>query len=206
MVTKEELIAFEEDIAQCFNNKMIKAPIHLASGNEDQTTKIFQYIEKDDWVCGTWRSHFMCLLKGVPKELLKQKILEGKSIGLCFKEYKIICSAIVGGNLSIAIGLAWGEKLKGNGNKVWCFLGDMAAATGAFEEAQRYSVVNELPVTWIIEDNGVSVLTPTEVVWGKSPWGQKGMDYFEFPENKLIYYKYKNTKYPHAGAGIRVSF
>ena len=28
-MTKEQLIAFEDDIAECFNNAMIKAPVHL---------------------------------------------------------------------------------------------------------------------------------------------------------------------------------
>ena len=29
---------------------------------------------------------------------------------------------------------------------------------------------------------------------------------FELENEKLIYYKYENTKFPHAGAGLRVSF
>ena len=34
--TKEELIDFETDIAECFNNAQIKAPVHLYDGNEEQ--------------------------------------------------------------------------------------------------------------------------------------------------------------------------
>jgi len=217
-ITAQELIDFETDIANCFNNKMIRSPIHLYDGNEKQMIKIFEGVDQNDWVCCTWRSHYQCLLKGVPKDVLKERILAGKSIALCFKEYKIISSAIVGGIPSIAAGLAWGEKLSGNNNHVWCFVGDMSAATGNWDEAHRFSLVNDLPITWIIEDNEKSVLTPTQVIWGDYHPSIRFRPYKEWngdPEfgglmksvkNKVIYYRYDNKKYPHAGAGVRVQF
>ena len=36
MLTKKELVDFENDIADCFNSAMIKAPVHLYNGNEEQ--------------------------------------------------------------------------------------------------------------------------------------------------------------------------
>ena len=39
-----------------------------------------------------------------------KKILEGKSISLCFPEYNIYSSAIVGGVLPIAVGVAMNLK------------------------------------------------------------------------------------------------
>jgi TPP-dependent pyruvate/acetoin dehydrogenase alpha subunit len=218
MVTKEDLIAFEDDIAKAFNEGKIKAPVHLSSGNEDHTVKVFENIHSKDWVCGAWRNHFMCLLKGVPKEDLKRRILNGKSMVMCIPEHRIICSSIVGGIPSIATGIAWGEKLKGEGNKVWCFVGDMSAATGAFNEAYRYSIAQNLPITWIIEDNGKSVETPTNDVWGDEHfcglWHRKFGElikeklgsYWYDAKGKFIYYQYTNTKYPHAGAGQRINF
>jgi len=208
MVTKEELIAFEEDIAKCFNEKQIHAPVHLSSGNEDHVMRVFKNINPNDWVCGAWRNHFMCLLKGVPQDDLKRRILNGKSMVMCIPEYRIVCSSIVGGIPSIAAGIAWAEKIKGEGNHVWCFTGDMSAATGAWSEAYRYSMAHDLPITWIIEDNGKSVETPTSKVWGDMHPSNafSGENDFELENEKLIYYKYENTKFPHAGAGLRVSF
>jgi pyruvate dehydrogenase E1 component alpha subunit len=194
MVTKEQLIAFEEDIANCFNTKQIRAPIHLYNGNEEKMIDIFKWIQKDDWVCGTWRSHYQCLLKGVPPEELKSRILKGKSMVMCIKEYNIVCSSIVGGIPSIAVGIAWGLKLSESKSKVWCFVGDMSAKTGAFSEAYQYARGHCLPVTWVIEDNGLSVETPTDVAWGT------------YPSSHIVRYNYKNTKFPHAGAGVRVQF
>ena len=132
LLTKEQLVDFETDIANCFNNAMIKAPIHLYDGNEEQMIDIFKCVEPEDWVFCSWRSHYQCLLKGVPQEQLKQDILAGKSITLCYPEYNIYSSAIVTGNIPIATGTALDIKRKGGTNHVWCFVGDMTSETGTF--------------------------------------------------------------------------
>jgi pyruvate dehydrogenase E1 component alpha subunit len=80
LLTKEQLVDFETDIANCFNNAMIKAPVHLYDGNEEQMINIFKNVEPEDWIFTTWRSHYQCLLKVVPQEQVKQYILDGKSI------------------------------------------------------------------------------------------------------------------------------
>ena len=82
--TKQELIDFETEIAECFNKSMIKAPIHLYDGNEEKMIEVFNQVDENDWVFCTWRSHYQCLLKGVPKEEIKRDIIEGKSITLCY--------------------------------------------------------------------------------------------------------------------------
>ena len=46
LLTKEQLVDFETDIANCFNNAMIKAPIHLYDGNEEQMINIFKNVLK----------------------------------------------------------------------------------------------------------------------------------------------------------------
>ena len=199
LLTKEQLVDFETDIANCFNNAMIKAPIHLYDGNEEQMINIFKNVEPEDWVFCSWRSHYQCLLKGVPQEQLKQDILAGKSITLCYPEYNIYSSAIVTGNIPIATGAALDIKRKGGTNHVWCFVGDMTSETGAFFENWKYAVNHDLPITYVIENNGKSVCTETHKVWNT------GELYFAKETRKIIYYEYQ-TKYPHAGAGARIQF
>jgi pyruvate dehydrogenase E1 component alpha subunit len=198
-LNKEQLIAFETDIAECFNNAMIKAPVHLYDGNEEQMIDIFKNVQPKDWIFCTWRSHYQCLLKGVPPEQLKQDILIGKSITLCYPEYNIYSSAIVTGNIPIATGVALGIKRKGENNHVWCFVGEMTSETGTFFENWKYAINHDLPITYIIEDNGKSVCTETYKVWNTNEL------YFANETRKIIYYKYQ-TKYPHAGAGKRIQF
>lgn len=199
LLTKEQLVDFETDIANCFNNAMIKAPVHLYDGNEEQMINIFKNVKSEDWIFATWRSHYQCLLKGVPQEQVKQDILDGKSITLCYPKYNVYSSAIVTGNIPIATGVALDIKRKEGTNHVWCFVGDMTSETGAFFENWKYAVNHDLPITYIIENNGKSVCTETHKVWNTDEL------YFAKETRKIIYYEYQ-TKYPHAGAGARIQF
>jgi TPP-dependent pyruvate/acetoin dehydrogenase alpha subunit len=196
----EELKAFESEIAEIFNRGEIRAPVHLSDGNEIPLIKIFEEIRDQDWVICSWRSHYQCLLKGVPPEELKLAIMEGRSISLSFARYRVFSSAIVGGQLPIAVGAAFAEKIKKSGSKVWCFLGDMTAETGMAQTCIRYSLQHDLPINFIIEDNGISVLTETRRVWNSELLS------FErsLPANVQTF-QYV-SKYPHAGAGVRVQF
>jgi|TARA_R110001592_G_scaffold38899_1_gene128125 pyruvate dehydrogenase E1 component alpha subunit len=210
MVDKDFLIEFETKIGNLFNEGKIAAPIHLYSGNEDQTIDIFKEIDiENDWVCCTWRNHYQGLLKGIPPELITSKILKGKSMVMNLPKYKFICSSIVGGIPSIAAGIALAIKEQGKKNKVWCWVGDMSAETGHFHEAYKYSLNHKLPITFIVEDNKKSVCTPTNKIWGReSPYYLENNEYkggiLKLPN--LYYYQYDNKKYPHAGAGKRVQF
>lgn len=209
MVSKEDMILFEHTVGQLFNDKKIKAPIHLYHGNEDQMIEVFNDIDvENDWVCCSWRNHYQALLKGIPEEIVLEQIVKGKSMVMNLPEYKFICSSIVGGIPSIAAGIALSIKLQNKPNKVWCWVGDMSAETGHFHEAYKYSVNNDLPITFIVEDNKKSVCTPTAEVWGRTTPYYLTEPYSDgiVKQNKLYYYQYSNTKYPHAGSGTRVQF
>ena len=197
---KKDLIKFEKGIAELFNNKKIRAPIHLYSGNEDFLINFFKKIKKQDWVFCSWRSHYQCLLKGVPEKKLKQEILDGKSISLCFPDYKIYSSAIVGGNLPTAVGVALSLKRNNSNDKVYTFIGDMTSETGIAHECIKYSRNKKLPIHFIIEDNEKSVCTDT-----RAAWSQKKLTYENVSDDYVTYYKY-NLEDPHAGAGKRVQF
>ena len=198
--TKEQLIAFEEDIAAEFNSGKIRAPIHLYHGNEEEMIKAFEPITSEDWVLCSWRSHYQCLLKGVPPQELKAEIMAGRSISLCFPKYKIFSSAIVTGVLPIAVGIALSIKRRRGNNKVYCFMGEMTSETGVAHECIKYSTTQDLPIHFIIEDNGHSVCTDT-----RSTWNLSKLTYEGIRNDRITYYQYK-TKYPHAGAGQRVQF
>lgn len=195
-MTTEQLIAFEAEIAELFNAGKIRSVIHLYSGGEEPLIRIFEDIRPQDWVLCSWRSHYECLLKGVPREELKQKIVDGYSIALCFPEYRIISSGIFGGVLPIAVGLAMSIKRTGEDSQVHVFSGDMTAESGIFHECMKYSEGHDLPIRFHIENNGLSVCTDTQSVWEEDGcWTDKTDEFF-----------YKPGRYPHAGSGVRVPF
>lgn len=203
-LTAQDLVKFEEDVCELFKAKKIRSPIHIDDGNENQLIEIFKnYATETSWVCATWRSHFKCLLKGVPPEKLKQAICDNHSIGLCFAEHRVISSAIVGGIIPIALGLAMGIKRNNNDNNVLCFIGDMGSETGAAHEAIKYSAAHNLPVWWVVEDNNVSVCTDTRKTWNMERLTYEPENYqggvVKVREN-VLYFKYK-SRFPHSGTG-----
>ncbi len=200
MKTKEDLIAFEAEIAALFNSGVIHAPVHLYFGNEDQIIGVFQNIKPDDWVFCSWRSHYQCLLKGVPPAEIRQEILAGRSISLCFPAQRIYSSAIVGGILPIALGVAMSIKRRGEDSKVYCFLGEMTAETGIAHETMKYCRNFGLPIHFVVEDNGKSVCTNT-----REAWNLEKLSFDGATDDFVTYYRYQ-TKFPHAGAGSRVQF
>jgi hypothetical protein len=91
----------------------------------------------------------------------------------------------------------------------------MSSETGSFHESYKYSKNHNLPITFIVESNGLSVLTPTNQIWNreipyfiddKDLWIDKMNKNETYYQTNLIYYQYTNDKYPHAGAGVRVQF
>lgn len=200
--TPESLRAFEADIAAEFNAGRIRAPIHLSGGNEDQLLRIFDAVREKDWIATTWRSHYACLLKGVPPDVLKRDIMTGRSITLTYPAFRIVSSAIVGGVLPIALGLAWAVKRACGAERVWAFVGDMTAAGGMFHECRQYARGHALPITFVIEDNGTSVCTDTRAAWG----AYLPDDAFPDTEGvRVMRYGY-GLPWPHSGAGQRVNF
>jgi len=199
-LTAHDLVTFETDVAERFNSGLIRAPVHLNDGSEDQLISIFQDVRDQDWVFCSWRSHYQSLLKGVPQEEVMSEIMEGRSIALCFPEYRVYSSAIVGGTLPIATGVALGIKRRNADEHVWCFIGDMTAEMGMANTCIKYALGHDLPITFVVEDNGVSVMTETVEVWGHA-----ASSFAKTRPRNVKYFQYK-SQYPHAGAGKRVEF
>lgn len=233
MITVKDLQDFEEDIADIFSQGKIKAPVHLRKGREEYLINVFRdnNIGDNDYVYGYWDSHELALLRGVPKEEVKEQVLRGNSIALCFPDYNVLCSGIVGSLMGVATGTAWAVKegqecshcvgspqpsVDHDNILYWCnhcsnerkifpqvyhFCGDMSAETGIFHESVKYAHNFDLPIKFVVCDNGLSVMTDTRAVWNDpEPWfiGTKYV-------NKIIYFRYING-YPHSGLGKKIEF
>ena len=111
-------------------------------------------------------------------------------------EYAALPPASVG----VAVGAAMSIQRRGEDAKVYCFMGDMTAETGIAHEASKYSRNHRLPIHFIVEDNAKSVCTDT-----REAWNQPRLSFEDAADEYISYYRYE-TKYPHAGAGVRVQF
>ena len=210
MLSKQELVAFEQEIAELYEAGNIKAPVHLRNGNEQILIDIFDklQISKEDYVFSPWASHLHALLKGIDPTQIRQDILEGRSITLHYAEHNFFSSAIVGGICPIAVGTAMALKKQTKPTRVYCFIGDMAFRTGICHESIVYAVSQNLPITFIVEDNKKSVGTPTEECWGDIPT-KRLYDFYKNISTQtsvdVLYYQYEMT-YPHSGTGVFVEF
>ena len=193
--TEEKLIRFEQSIVDIWEAGKIKGPVHLSNGNEGSLIEIFKRIKETDWVFSTWRSHYHWVLKGLSADYATEIIKEGKSITMCEHEQRFYASAIVGGTLPIALGVASAIKKDGGDDKVWVFVGDMSFESGIFYEVHKYARNFDLPLYFVVEDNGVSTYTPTKETWKVKR---------DIPSD-VIHYKYQ-SKYPHYGSGKWIVF
>jgi len=206
MIDKQYLIDFESEVKEIYERGDIKAPVHLSGGNEEQLIKIFEDVNKDDWVFSSWRNHYHALLHGIPRDTLMDLIVRGRSMSIHSKEPKFYSSSIVGGSISISLGAAKALKMKqddtlnknyyrDNKRKVWCFIGDMSFETGIFYEVHKYAKNFNLPLQFVVEDNNMSTNTPTDETWGRKR---------DRPSD-VIYYQYERG-FPHHGTGNWVLF
>jgi len=245
--TKQSLIDFESQVKQLWEDGDLRMLIHLCGGNEEQLIEIFRQVQPGDWVFSTHRNHYHALLSGIPAERLLDRIKAGGSMFVYNNISKgniehstlnleprtdcnFVCSAILAGNCSMAVGVAVAIKERceaqnarcqaaGTGGTlagerprpahVWCFVGDGAEEEGHFYEAVCFAIGHTLPVTFIIEDNNRQVDTDKATRRGhEAPLlpcccfmpGLSGT--LPLWEATLVHYKYKPT-YPHAGSGSK---
>ncbi len=193
-MTAQSLIEFESGIRELWERGQLPSLVHLCGGNEQQLIDIFSEIKEGDWIFSTHRTHYHALLAGIEPELLIQRIKEGDSMFVYSRKHNFLCSAVLAGCCGIAAGVAWYLKNEvWSSNRVWCFIGDGGEEEGHFYEAAMFVEANDLPCTFIIEDNNRSVDTPREARRGAA----KGLEHLF----KCVRRYHYTPTYPHAGSG-----
>lgn len=187
-MTAEALIAFESGVKASWESGFLPSLVHLCGGNEKELIEIFREIKEGDWIFSTHRTHYHALLAGIDPTVLAQKISDGDSMFVYSKERNFFCSAVLSGCAGIAAGVAWAGT-----NHVWCFIGDGGEEQGHFYEAAMFVEANDLPCTFIIEDNDRSVDTPRTYRRGSA----RGLEHLF----KCVRRYHYTPTYPHAGSG-----
>jgi 2-oxoisovalerate dehydrogenase E1 component len=94
------------------------------------------------------------------------------------QEYKIIgMISHLGPQLGVADGIALANKLKQNGKVTAVFTGEGATSEGDFHEALNIAAVWDLPVLFVIENNGYGLSTPTNEQYRCENLADKGVGY-----------------------------
>ncbi|WP_417370058.1 alpha-ketoacid dehydrogenase subunit alpha/beta [Flavobacterium beibuense] len=94
------------------------------------------------------------------------------------QEYKIIgMISHLGPQLGVADGIALANKLKDNGKVTAVFTGEGATSEGDFHEALNIAAVWDLPVLFVVENNGYGLSTPTNEQYRCENIADKGVGY-----------------------------
>ncbi|WP_294823331.1 dehydrogenase E1 component subunit alpha/beta [uncultured Flavobacterium sp.] len=94
------------------------------------------------------------------------------------QEFKIIgMISHLGPQLGVADGIALAHKLRKEGKVTAVFTGEGATSEGDFHEALNIAAVWELPVMFIIENNGYGLSTPTNEQYRCENLADKGIGY-----------------------------
>lgn len=165
--------AVEEGICAEYSHRNIRGPVHLSIGQEAMAVGVLSVCRPEDVAVSTHRDHAHYLAKGGSVGAMIDELygLEtgcsrgyGGSMHLFSREANFIgASAVLPGSTPVAVGLALGCKLDGNGAVSVGFSGDGAADEGAFFEALNLAAVLRLPVLFVCENNGLSTNTPLVV-------------------------------------------
>ncbi|MFN3077090.1 MAG: thiamine pyrophosphate-dependent enzyme [Alphaproteobacteria bacterium] len=194
--TKDQLIAFENRIKGLWEAGDLPFLLHLCGGNEDQLIEIFAGIQEGDWIFSSHRNHYHALLAGIEPAKLEALIRSGHSMFVFDRTRNFVTSSILAGTCGIAAGVAWQLKHSGSSNRVWCFLGDGAEEEGHLYEAALFVAGQELPCTFVIEDNNRQV--DTDKATRRAAQLTNPLD--SLPCVRRYHY---TAVYPHAGSGCK---
>jgi TPP-dependent pyruvate/acetoin dehydrogenase alpha subunit len=161
---------FEERAYKLFMRGLVKGTSHLGVGMEAIAAGAAVAMRHDDYSFCTYRGHNHTLARGASMTALMAELLgrangicggKGGSMHLTSVEHGAMGSyAIVGAHLPIAAGAAWSAQVRGTEQVAVCFFGDGATNIGAFHEALNFSVVWNLPVVFVCENNLYMEYTP----------------------------------------------
>ena len=183
-----EIRHMEQRLHDLFFQNLIKGTSHLAIGQEAIASACGAVMRSDDYTFCTYRGHAHTKVRGVSMESIIGEMM-GKGTGLLggkggsmhltdVDKGAMGSYAIIGAHLPIAAGAAWKAQYLETGQVAFCFFGDGTTNIGAFHEALNFSVIWNLPVIFVCENNLYMEYTPIgEVTAVKHPAADRALAY-----------------------------
>lgn len=158
----------EQRLLALFGEGKLSGTTHTSIGQEDVAVGIVGALDSGrDSVFSNHRCHGHFIAYGGPLDGLVAEIMgkpsgvcggRGGSQHLCWKQF--YSNGIQGGIVPPACGIALAKKIREPGSVVCVFLGDGTLGEGAVYESFNLAALWQLPVLFVIEDNGYAQTTP----------------------------------------------
>lgn len=164
--------AFEERLSVLHRQGKVLGGIFSGIGQEAIVVGTCYGLRQEDYICPLHRDLGAFLVKGVePKHLMAQ--IFGKRDGLSRGKDSYLHSGVpelgifgntsmLGANLPVACGIAYGFKLRQQDHVVLGYFGEGAASVGDTHEAMNFAGIHKLPVVFLCENNFYAYSVPVE--------------------------------------------
>ncbi|MAU89160.1 MAG: pyruvate dehydrogenase (acetyl-transferring) E1 component subunit alpha [Flavobacteriaceae bacterium] len=161
---------FEDKLAAVYIQQKVRGFLHLYNGQEAVLAGALHAMEiGKDRMITAYRNHVQPIGLGVdPRRVMAE--LYGKSTGtsnglggsmhIFSKEHNFFGGhGIVGGQIPLGAGMAFGDKYFKRDSVTLCFMGDGAVRQGSLHETLNLAALWKLPVVFIVENNGYAMGT-----------------------------------------------
>lgn len=161
---------FEDKLAQVYIQQKVRGFLHLYNGQEAILAGALHAMDlSKDKMITAYRNHVQPIGMGVdPKRVMAE--LYGKKTGTSMglggsmhifsKEHRFYGGhGIVGGQIPLGAGLAFGDKYFKRDAVTLTFFGDGAARQGSMHETFNMAMLWKLPVVFCVENNGYAMGT-----------------------------------------------
>jgi acetoin:2,6-dichlorophenolindophenol oxidoreductase subunit alpha len=170
--TMRTIREFEERLHLEFAKGDIPGFVHLYAGEEAAAAGIMMHLNDNDRIASTHRGHGHCIAKGVDVREMMAEIY-GKATGACrgkggsmhiadLSKGMMGANGILGAGAPLACGAGLAAKFRGDGGIGVSFVGDGASNQGMFLESLNLAAVWNLPVVFVVENNGYAESTSVE--------------------------------------------
>jgi pyruvate dehydrogenase E1 component alpha subunit len=161
---------FEEKAGQLYGLGLIGGFCHLYIGQEAVAVGLQSALDEGhDSVITGYRDHGHMLAYGIDPKLIMAELTgrsagisrgKGGSMHMFSTEHKFFGGhGIVGAQVPLGTGLAFGHKYRGDGGVCLAYFGDGAANQGQVYEAFNMAALWKLPIIFVIENNGYAMGT-----------------------------------------------
>jgi acetoin:2,6-dichlorophenolindophenol oxidoreductase subunit alpha len=183
---------FEEAAGRLAEGARLPGFLHLYVGEEAVAAGVCAALTDTDQITSTHRGHGHLVAKGGDFNRMMAELMgkatgynkgKGGSMHICDLDLGMLgANGIVGAGSPIAVGAAFANKYRGDGNVAVAFFGDGATNIGAFHEAANMACALQLPIVFACENNEYGEFTPrdktmaiTDIVDRAAGYGMPGV-------------------------------